>query len=383
MSDEPQKQHEAKEEPKQEAEVDKKEETTEEKEKKEEEPIEKKEEQPVENKEEKPTEKKEEEQPVEKKEEQPTEKKEEKELSPEEEDKKELYDAIKDLKPEDVKDSIKAKLLAVGDIHLEYKKVENDQYGQEYDALQDKYDKQYQRIYEEIDKIVKSTEKIEISPEECTKYGITDEGEPKEIEDYWQKVIINSRYFTITDKDKTIIKYIKKVDMVKFPENVNNFRVDFTFQPNEFFTQEVLSKTYEYDKDGVLKRAIGTDIDWKSKDKNPTIERVKKKIKKGKKTFYDTKEEKVDSFFSFFSQVEDMTFLSDEVTFFKDDLFVNQLEYYLDIVSKTKNGGLDDEDDLDEEDEDGHDHGHGHGHAGNKGGNGENANGQKEECKQQ
>ena len=40
-----------------------------------------------------------------------------------------------------------------------------------------------------------------------------------------------------------------------------------------------------------------------------------------------------------------MIFLSDEVIFFKKDLFVNQLEHYLDIVSKTKNGSLDDEDD--------------------------------------
>ena len=40
-----------------------------------------------------------------------------------------------------------------------------------------------------------------------------------------------------------------------------------------------------------------------------------------------------------------MIFLSDEVTFFKEDFFVNQLEYYLDIVSKTKIDGLNDEDD--------------------------------------
>ena len=301
----------------------------------------------------------------------PSEKKDEKELTPEEEDKKELYDAIKDLKPEEVKDNIKAKLLAVADIHLDYKKVESDQYGKEYDTLQDKYDKQYQQIYDKIDEIVKSKENIEITPEEMEKYGIKDEGENHEIEDYWQKVIINSRYFTITDKDKTIIKYIKKVNLVKFPENVNNFRVDFIFEPNEFFTPEILSKTYEYDRDGVLKKAIGTNIEWKSKDKNPTVEKVRKKIKKGKKFFHEEKEEKIDSFFSFFSQVEDMTFLSDEVTFFKEDLFVNQLEYYLDIVSKTKNGGLDDED-LDDDEDDGQ---------GDKGGEG--ADGKKEECKQQ
>ena len=303
-----------------------------------------------------------------------SENKEEKELSPEEEDKKELYDAIKDLKPEDANDNIKAKLVSMADVHLEYKKIENDQYGKEYDALQDRYDKQYQQIYDKIDEIVKSKENIEITPEDKEKYGISDEGENHEIEDYWQKVIINSRYFTITEKDKAILKYIKKVNMVKFPENVNNFRVDFIFQQNEFFTPEVLSKTYEYDKDGVLKKAIGTDITWSSKEKNPTIEKVRKKYKKGKRFFNEEKEEKVDSFFSFFSQVEDMTFLSDEVTFFKEDIFVNQLEYYLDIVSKTKNGGLDDED-LDDEEEDGND--------GNKDKGGEAADGKKEECKQQ
>ena len=297
--------------------------------------------------------------------------KEEKELTPEEEDKKDLYDAIKELKPEEVNDNIRAKLLAVADVHLEYKKIENDQYGKEYDALQDKYDKQYQEIYDKIDQIVKSKDKIEVTPEEMEKYGITDDGENHEIEDYWQKVILNSRYFTINEKDKAIIKYIEKVNMVKFPQNVNNFRVDFIFKPNEFFTPEVLSKTYEYDKDGVLKKAIGTTIEWKSPEKNPTVEKVRKKYKKGRKFFNEEKEEKVDSFFSFFSQVEDMTFLADEVTFFKEDIFVNQLEYYLDIVSKTKNGGLDD-DDLDDWDDDGQ---------GDKGGEG--ADGKKEECKQQ
>ena len=73
--------------------------------------------------------------------------------------------------------------------------------------------------------------------------------------------------------------------MVKFPESVNNFRVDFIFQPNEFFAQDILSKTYEYDKDGVLKKAIGMNIEWANKDKNPTIEKVKKKLKKERKYF--------------------------------------------------------------------------------------------------
>ena len=165
------------------------------------------------------------------------------ELSPEEEDKKELYDAIKDLKPEDATDSIKSKLLSLASVHLDYKKVEDDQYGKEYDTLQDRYDKQYDAIYAKIENIVESKEKIEISDEEKTKYGITDDDLGKEhvIENYWEKVILNSRYFTITDKDKIIIKFIKKVNMTKFEDNLNNFRVDFTFSDNDFFTPNVLS----------------------------------------------------------------------------------------------------------------------------------------------
>ena len=65
---------------------------------------------------------------------------EEKELSPLEEDKKDLYDTIKELKPEDANDNIKSKLLALADVHLEYKKVEDEQYNIEYDNLQSKYE---------------------------------------------------------------------------------------------------------------------------------------------------------------------------------------------------------------------------------------------------
>mgnify|MGYP003571421013 FL=1 len=300
--------------------------------------------------------------------------KEKKELTDEEEDRKELYDAIKDLKPEDASDNVKSKLILLSEIHLDKKRVEDDQCGKEYDELQDRYDKQYQEIYDKIDDIVNSTEKIELTPEEMNKYGITETEESKAIDDYWEKVIINSRYFTITDRDKVILKYLKKVKIVKFPENVVDFRVDFYFKPNEFFTNEILSKKYIYGKDGLLKKAEGTEIDWKSSDKNTTIEKVKKRIKKGKKFINEYKETKVDSFFSFFGQVDDMSFISDEVTFFKEDLFGNQLEYYMDIVTKTKNGGLDEEED--ELDDDGYE-------GGNKEGKKEGNDGKKEECKQQ
>jgi len=296
---------------------------------------------------------------------------EEKKLTPEEEDKKEIYDAIKGLKQEEANDNIKSKLLMISDYHLDMKKIENDQHGKEYDILMDKYDKKYQEVYDKIEEIVKSTEKIEISNEECTKYGITNEDSSlQEIKDYWEKVIMNSRYFTINEKDKNILKYIKKIILVKCENDIKNFRVDFIFNKNEFFKPEILSKTYIYDKDGVLEKAIGTEIEWESKEKNPTVDKVRKKIKKGKKVINKENEEKVESFFDFFTHVDDLTYIVDEATFFKEDLFVNQLEYYLDIVSKTKFGK--DDDDLDDEDNINDDKGNENGQ-----------DGKKEECKQQ
>ena len=293
----------------------------------------------------------------------------------EEEDRKELYEAIQDLKSE-VSDNVKSKLLLLSELHLEYKKFENDKFGFEYDSLQDIYDRQYIEINNKIDEIVNSKENIQLTPEEMEQYGIKEECEPKEIEDYWEKVIINSRYFTITDKDKIILKYLIKVKIEKFPENLNDFRVDFYFKENEFFNNEILSKKYIYGKDSLIKKAEGTNIDWKSPDKNTTIEKVKKRIKKGKKYINEIKETKVDSFFSFFAQVDDMSFITDEVTFFKEDLFTNQLEYYMDIVSKTKKGAFDDDedDDLDDDYDD----------KKNKKDEKDEANdGKKEECKQQ
>ena len=288
-----------------------------------------------------------------------------------EEDRKELYETIQDLKPDEASENIKSKLLILSDLHMDFKKVEDEQYGAEYDALQDIYDRKYQEIDDKITSIVNSKENINITPEEMDLYEIKDEGEPKEIEDYWEKVILNSRYFTITDKDKIILKYLNNVRKVKFPEKINDFRIDFYFKENEFFSNEILSKKYIYGKDALLTKAEGTKINWKSPDKNTTVEKVKKKIKKGKRFINEMKETKVDSFFCFFGQVDDMQFIQDEATFFKEDLFNNQLEYYMDIVTKTKHGAGDEDDEDDDYNKN------------EKEGNEENNDGKKEECKQQ
>ena len=334
----------------------------------------------------------------EKAEEAPIPEKDKNELNAEEEGKKEILDAIKDLKPEEVSANVKSKLILLSNVHSDYLKIKEDQYGIEYDTIRDIYDKKNQEIYDKIETIVttKEKEQIEITQEEIEKYGITDDdSEVKEIVDYWEKEIINSRYFAITDKDKVILKYLNKIKMEKFPKNntnnINDFRVDFYFKENEFFSNDILSKTYIYNKDATLKKAEGTKINWKSPEKNTTIEKVRKKTRKGKRVFNEEKEKFVDSFFAIFEQVDDMNILTDEVGFFKEDLFLNQLEYYLDIVSKTKNGDFDDGEDYDDGYDDGYNNNYDNNNydkydkgkkGGKYGGNGGN-DGKKEECKNQ
>ena len=274
-------------------------------------------------------------------------------LSIEEEDRKDLYDAINDLKPEEANDNIKLKLMSLSEINIELKKLDNDNKGPEYEKIKDGYDKKYQIIYDKMADIVKSSEKIEISPEDYDKYGINqdDQSPPSEISDYWLKVVKNSRYFFISEKDEQILKNLKKVELVKFKDKLNDFRVDFIFCENEFCNTEILSKNYIYDKDGVFEKAKGTEINWKSNDKNPTKGIVHKKIRRGKRFIHQDKEENVESFFDFFNKLDDLTYLADEAYFFKDEFFPNQLEYYLDIASKLKSKNDNDENDLDDDEQ--------------------------------
>ena len=67
------------------------------------------------------------------------------ELNAEEEGKKEILDAIKDLKPEEVSANVKSKLILLSNVHSEYLKIKEDQYGVEYDTLRDIYDKNWRQ----------------------------------------------------------------------------------------------------------------------------------------------------------------------------------------------------------------------------------------------
>ena len=263
---------------------------------------------------------------------------------------KEIFDEIK----QQSTPSLKSKLISVYKISDERRQISEDKYMKEYDVLEEKFDKQYIDIYKKINDIVSNKTQPELSAEEMAAYKITeDTAESKPIEGYWYKVIENSHYFTIINKDKEILKLLTNVSMEQV-EGKKDFIVHFDFAKNDFFTNERLSKKYIFEKDDV-KSAEPTEINWISDDKNHTKAKKNMKMKRGKKTVSKTVTEDVDCFFSFFNKNTELVFLEDEVTFFQEELFANQLEYFLGLVDLThfdKDDEIEEAEDEDDDDDD-------------------------------
>ena len=103
----------------------------------------------------------------------------------------------------------------------------------------------------DIDKFVSEAEKAEVNA------NIT--AEP--IDNYWFKVLKNSVVIGIqfiyiiadychdNDKDWDVLKSLTKVELL-LEENSPNFTIKLTFAPNEYFTNEILTKKFYFEKAG-------------------------------------------------------------------------------------------------------------------------------------
>ncbi|KAG3280446.1 NAP1L1 [Ictidomys tridecemlineatus] len=139
--------------------------------------------------------------------------------------------------------------------------------------------------------------------------------DPKGIPEFWWTVFKNVDLLSdmVQEHDEPILKHLKDIK-VKFSEagQPTSFISEFHFEPNEYFTNEVLTKTYRmrsepdnsdpFSFDGPeIMGCTGCQIDWK-KGKNVTLKSVKKKQKhKGRgKVRIVTETVSNDSFFLFF-----------------------------------------------------------------------------------
>ncbi|KAL9241718.1 hypothetical protein vseg_015795 [Gypsophila vaccaria] len=186
-------------------------------------------------------------------------------------------------------------------------------------ALEDKYEKMYQPLYAKRYDVVNGVVEVDgVSDEPAVEVDGEDKpAEEKGVPNFWLTAMKTNEVLadSIQEQDEEALKYLKdikwhRIDVPKDDnqkgEATKGFKLEFFFDPNPFFKNSVLTKTYfMIDEDEpILEKAIGTEIEWLP-GKCLTQKVLKKKPKKGSKNAKPiTKTETVDSFFNFFSPPE-------------------------------------------------------------------------------
>ncbi|MXQ91601.1 hypothetical protein E5288_WYG001778 [Bos mutus] len=235
---------------------------------------------------------------------------------------------------------VKRRVNALKNLQVKCAQIEAKFYEEVHD-LERKYSVLYQPLFDKRFEIInaiyepteeecewKPGEEDEISEELKEKAKIEDEKkdeekeDPKGIPEFWLTVFKNVDLLsdTVQEHDEPILKHLKDIK-VKFSDagQPMSFVLEFHFEPNEYFTNEVLTKTYRmrsepqgsddsdpFSFDGPeIMGCTGCQIDCK-KGKNVTLKTIKKKQKhKGRGTVRTvTKTVSNDSFFNFFAPPE-------------------------------------------------------------------------------
>jgi len=279
--------------------------------------------------------------------------------------------------------NLKKKLVAIKKLVCERMALEKD-FKKEHNKLQYKYEQLYKPFYERRQKIIEGEEKPDIEQirEKLAELKINEEQakieseNEKGIPEFWYKCLENCQDIMINEKDKNILKKLKLIKCT--PEENGNFSLEFFFEPNDYFTNEVLKREFILDEDYDIKEIKSDEIQWKSDDVNPTIEIKSKKIrnKRTKQIKTVQKKEKIPSFFSSFRNMvkkdddkgknedkddDDDEEAPDEMTIedeydqalqFKEEIIPYAIEYYLGIADDEDDlGGEEDEEDEEEEEE--------------------------------
>ena len=259
-------------------------------------------------------------------------KKSKKEQDPNAPQDQDIIDAIK----ESSEKNLKPTFVYLNKLNNEMINNKEEIFHNEYLALKSKYEEKYFALYQKTKDIALDHISYEIDDKDYETYNIDKEKakENKPISQFYLSTLLKADFFTISEKDKPILE--KLIDIRIIPlENKVDFRVEFEFEPNDYFTDKVISKTYTFDpKTEQIKKATATDIDWKSDEMNPGYKKVTKKIKKKKSIETQTIEKHVDTFFDIFDE-ERMKSDKDyiEARFLKEDFFPNMLEYFMGITN--------------------------------------------------
>ncbi|KAG0502423.1 hypothetical protein HPP92_002495 [Vanilla planifolia] len=172
-------------------------------------------------------------------------------------------------------------------------------------ALEAKYQKLYEPLYKKRYEIVNGLVEVEGVVDEPADLTAEDKAkEGKGVPDFWLTAMKTNEVLSeeIHQRDEDALKYLNDIKWFKL-DDPKGFKLEFYFNPNPYFKNTVLTKTYHMidEDEPILEKAIGTEIDWLP-GKCLTQKVLKKKPKKGSKnTKPITKTETCESFFNFFS----------------------------------------------------------------------------------
>ncbi|XP_065319972.1 nucleosome assembly protein 1-like 1 isoform X1 [Gordionus sp. m RMFG-2023] len=139
----------------------------------------------------------------------------------------------------------------------------------------------------------------------------------KGIADFWLIAMQNADVLSdlIEEQDIPILKHLKDIKIIMNKDPIG-YTLEFYFELNDFFTNSILTKSYEFscninENDTILfegpeaTKCVGCEINWKP-GKNVTLRVVKKrqKHKTTGQTKMVTKSVKTESFFNFFESQE-------------------------------------------------------------------------------
>jgi nucleosome assembly protein 1-like 1 len=132
----------------------------------------------------------------------------------------------------------------------------------------------------------------------------------KGIPGFWLQCIANhpTASSLLGEKDGPALEALTDISF-EYSDDFTGFKLFFTFAPNDYFSNDVLTKSYTVSPDlldetaPALTSVDGTEIQWKDKSKNLCETEIKKKqkSKKGGQTRYVTQMVAQQSFFHFFS----------------------------------------------------------------------------------
>ncbi|CAH9122746.1 unnamed protein product [Cuscuta epithymum] len=199
--------------------------------------------------------------------------------------------------------TVRKRVEALRQIQSQHNELEAN-FFEERAALEATYQKQYEPLYTKRYEIVNGIEEVEGIREASPHQGEDNGTEEKGVPYFWLNAMKMNEILTeeISERDEEALKYLKDIKCSRV-EDSKGFKLEFFFDPNPFFKNTVLVKTYHMldDDEPILEKATGTHIEWHP-GKCLTQKILKKKPKKGSNYAKPiTRTENCDSFFNFFN----------------------------------------------------------------------------------